>query len=557
MKILFSVRRFSLRIKTVVFLTFPVFLTAQTVNFVSSNLPIVIIDTYGQTIRNDVKITADMGIIDNGPGMRNQLTDPWNDYDGKIGIELRGSSSQMFPKKQYALETRDSLGNDLKVSILGMPAESDWVLYAVYNDKTLLRDVLAFKLSNDLGMYGSRSRFCEVVLNNDYIGVYVFLEKIKRDKNRVDIAKLDLDDVSGDSLTGGYIIKIDKWDGEENAGWQSKYPSVTGSTISYQYHYPRPAEIKTEQKNYIKNYIDTVESVMAGAQWNDPVNGYRKYLNVESFVDYFLQIELAKNVDGFRLSAFMYKDRNDKDGRLTMGPIWDFTIAFGNANYYDAQYVSGWWIDDFEKTGGWDGSQIPFWWKKTRGDPYFANKVDCRWQELRQTYFNPDRINDYIDSVVTVLDEAQQRNFQRWPILGTYVWPNPVYPATYAGEITYLKTWIQDRITWLDQNMIGDCSAVNVPVETSAPDRFQLYQNYPNPFNPSTTIKFQIPSSRYITLVVYNLIGQKVATLVSGRQLPGRYTVEWNAGGYASGIYFYRLETGNGFMQIRKMVIIK
>jgi hypothetical protein len=540
----------------VILISIPVLVTAQTVTLESSNLPIVVIDTHGQPIVNPYKITADMGVIDNGPGVRNHPSDPWNDYNGKIGIELRGSSSQQFPKKQYAVETRDSLGNDLKVTLLGMPSESDWILYAVYNDKTLLRDALAFKLSNDLGMYGSRSRFCEVVLNGDYMGVYVFLEKIKRDKKRVDIAKLDLDDVSGDSLTGGYIVKIDKWDGEENAYWLSKYLSVTGSTIYYQYHYPRPANIKNEQKIYIQAYIDTVEAVLAGPQWNDPLNGYRKYLNIESFVDFFLQIELAKNVDGFRLSAFMYKDRHDKDGRLTMGPLWDFTIAYGNANYYNAQYTNGWWIDDFERTGRSDGCQIPFWWKKLRGDPYFASRVNSRWQELRQNFFDSGYIDRYLDSMAVVLEEAQQRNFKRWPILGVYVWPNPVWPSTYAEEMAYLKNWIRDRIDWLDQNMIGGGSSAVDPGRISVPGRFQLYQNFPNPFNSATLIGFNMSQGGYVRLGIYDVTGREVKILLDDKIPAGEHRLRFTTEGLSSGIYFYQLKT-DGICQMKKMVLIR
>jgi hypothetical protein len=550
-------RHYFLWTRVLILLTTHVFiLSAQTVVFDSSSIPIVVIDTHGNTIINDSKITADMGIIYNGAGEWNHLSDTWNDYNGKIGIEIRGSSSTQFPKKQYAVETRDALGNDLNASLLGLPRESDWILYAVYNDKTLLRDVLAFKLSNDLGMYGSRSRYCELVLNGEYRGVYILLEKIKRDKNRVDIATLDLDDVSGDSLTGGYIIKIDKWDGEVNAGWQSSYHSVTGSPIYYQYHYPRPTDIQTAQKNYIQHYIDTVETALAGAQWNDPQNGYRKYLNVESFVDYFLQVELAKNVDGFRLSAFMYKDRNDNDPLLAMGPIWDYTIAYGNANYYGCQDSDGWWIDDFEQIGSGDYSQIPFYWKKLRGDPYFASRIKCRWLELRQTYFSLDHINNFIDSVATALEEPQQRNFQRWPILGVYIWPNPVYPPTYAQEIEYLKTWIQDRIAWLDQNMVGDCSLEVEPAETNRPGQFQLYQNYPNPFNATTTINFNLATESYVQLGIYDLTGRKIINLPAGKMAAGGHTVRFNADGLSSGVYLYQMKIA-GFSQVKKMILIK
>ena len=185
------------------------------IQFTSSNLPIVIINTNGQDITSDEKITADMGIIFNGGGVRNYLTNPYNNYNGKIGIEIRGSSSQSFPKKQYAVETRDSLGEDLDVSLLGFPEESDWILFAPYNDKSLMRDVLIYKLASDMGRYASRSKYCEVVLNNEYVGVYVLLEKVKRDNDRVNIKKLEPTDITGDAITGGYIIKIDKTDGEE------------------------------------------------------------------------------------------------------------------------------------------------------------------------------------------------------------------------------------------------------------------------------------------------------------------------------------------------------
>jgi hypothetical protein len=178
--------------------------------FTSSNLPIVIIETNGQTIPDEPKINVDMGIIYNGPGQMNYITDPYNEYDGIVGIERRGNSSQYyFPKKQYAFETRDSLSMNLNVSLLGMPEENDWILHAPYSDKTLMRNVLAYKMASDLGDYASRTAYCEVVINGDYKGVYVLMEKIKRDVNRVNITELDENDIAGDSLTGGYMVKIE------------------------------------------------------------------------------------------------------------------------------------------------------------------------------------------------------------------------------------------------------------------------------------------------------------------------------------------------------------
>ena len=192
--------------------------------FTASHLPIVLIDTEGREIVNDPKIEARMRIVDNGPGATNRVTDPPNAYDGFIGIEIRGSSTQMFPKKQYGVETRDAEGDNLSVTLLGLPKENDWILYAPYTDKSLVRNVLAYTLARRLGRYATRLKWCELVLNGQYAGVYLLFEKIKQDKNRVAITGLDPEDTSGDAVTGGYIVKIDKWEGSGNERWASPHP---------------------------------------------------------------------------------------------------------------------------------------------------------------------------------------------------------------------------------------------------------------------------------------------------------------------------------------------
>jgi len=254
--------------------------------FTTSHLPIVIVNTNGQDIPNENKITAHMGIIDNGPGETNHLSDPYNHYDGFIGIELRGSSTLWFPKKQFAVETRDNLGENNNVSLFGMPEENDWIFNAPYTDKSLMRNVLIYKMARDAGRYASRSHYFELVLNGDYRGVYVMLEKVKRDDNRVDIATLNPNDVSGDDLTGGYIIKIDKWDGENVGGWYSEPQLENYSGFYYQYHYPKPDEIVSEQQEYIINYIDNFEQVMISENFSDSTSGYPSIINWYSFVDF-------------------------------------------------------------------------------------------------------------------------------------------------------------------------------------------------------------------------------------------------------------------------------
>ena len=206
-----------------------------------------------------------MKIIDNGPGQENHPADPANDYDGLIGIEYRGDSSQQFPKKQFGVETRDAAGEDMNVSLLGMPEESDWVLYAPYSDKSLMRNVLAYQIARSMGRYATRTRFCEVILNDEYWGVYVLEEKIKRDKNRVNIKKLEEDEISGINVTGGYILKVDKFAGSELDGWWSAFPVYypdSDGQVFYQYHYPKPSNIQVEQKNYIQQYMFDFQTMM-------------------------------------------------------------------------------------------------------------------------------------------------------------------------------------------------------------------------------------------------------------------------------------------------------
>jgi len=530
------------------------------VSFTSSNLPIVVINTHGQQIPDDYKIIADMGIIYNGEGVRNNLTDPFNNYNGKIGIEIRGSSSQMFPKKQYAVETKDANGNDLDVSLLGFPPEEDWILFAPYNDKSLVRDVLVYKLANDMGRYASRSKFCEVVLNNEYIGIYVLLEKIKRDANRVNIKKLEPSDISGDALTGGYIIKIDKTDGENNAGWFSTYlpfPQMSNK-ILYQYHVPKPDEIVQQQMNYIQNVIFNYETVMKySSNIADSSTGYPKYIDIDSFVDFVLINELAKNVDAYRLSTYLYKDRESRNPKLFAGPVWDFNLAFGNADYHAGWLTNGWELEYLTEYQNMSGEYFltPFWWRKLFDDTKFRNKVYARWQNVKNNSLKVQNIYHYIDSLVQLLDESKTRNFEKWPVLGTWVWPNYFVGQTYEQEISFLKSWTANRINWLDQNMIGEPTDMN-DSENLFPSNFSLEQNYPNPFNPVTNINYSVPIEALVTVRIYDLLGNEIVTLVNETKAPGEYSIELIANGMTSGVYYCRMISGD-FISTRKLILLK
>jgi hypothetical protein len=427
---------------------------SQTDSILTSDLPIVLIDTFGQEIPDDPKITAFMGIIDRGPGMRNAITDTANIYRGYIGIEVRGFSSQRFPKLQYGIELRDSTGADVSVGLLGMSSDADWVLSAGYNDKTMMRNALAYALARRSGRYASQGRFCEVVLNGQYWGVYTLFEKLKRDKNRINVTKMATTDISGDKVTGGYIVQIDRVTMDSTEYWRSPYLPWTTEveSVAYQYVFPKAVDLAPQQRAYIQSFIGNFERTMAESTWADPVNGYQKYLDVSTAVDFFLVNELARNIDAYRLSSFLYKDRDSKGGKLKVGPVWDFDFGFGNVRSSDGAEIEGW--DLLVMPGilatSVGENHIPQWWLRLGEDSTFWQAAGNRWGELRKSVFATNAVLGWIDSSAQALNEAQERNFVRWPILDSVIWENPYVGGTYANEIGYMKQWTAARLAWMD-----------------------------------------------------------------------------------------------------------
>lgn len=517
-----------------------VVLAQNAVPFTSSNLPIVLIDTQGQTIVDEPKIPAHMGIINNGPGNRNNVNDPVNDYNGNIGIEIRGSSSQSFPKKQYGVELRDGLGVSWDKSLLGLPKKDDWILFAAYDDKTLMRDVLAYHIGRQLGRYASRFKFVELVLNGTYQGVYVLLEKVKRDKNRVNIAKLDETMTTGDQLTGGYIIKIDKTTGGTGDGWASSHKPLQGAgwqSIYFQYEYPKAENITPEQKLYIAQYVSAFEDALNGDQYQDPVNGYRKYADMASFVDYFIVNELSKNPDGYRLSTFLHKQRDSDGGKIFMGPVWDYNEGFGNVDYCTGGVPSG-WVLDFNSTCPNDNWQIPFWWKKLLLDSAFTKQLNNRWHTLRNGVLATNQVHAFIDSVNTVLNaEAQQRNFTAWPILGVYTWPNYYVGPDYASEINYLKGWVTSRLNWMDAYLPQVVTGIEKKNEL--PVRL-----YPNPLKAELYLDYDALPGVSVELRLFDVMGRQMIS-AEFRGAEGFQTAVVSTAELSPGVYIVEVRQGN------------
>ena len=424
----------------------------------TSNLPLILINTQGQQINNEPGIICTFKIINNAGGS-NSPTDTPNEYDGKAKVEYRGCSSQSYPKKPLGIELRSTtdVTASIDASLFGFPEESDWVLNPSYIDKSFVRDVLAFYVASASGHYASRYKYVEVIINGDYQGIFVFEEKVKRDQGRINVNKMDPTDLGSNSITGGYVVKIDKSCGnnDPNHQWQSLQSSPGGSRNHYwATDYPNDANIAPQQFTYIQTYINSFETMMASSSC---CVGYSSYINDDTFIDYFLAQELASNADAYRFSTFLSKERNSKGGKLSAGPVWDFNLAFGfltspfNGN---SQSYQGWRYT----APGDSNSPVPFWWGKLLTCPEFGAKLVARYKQLRQTVWNIPGLTTFIDNQYVTLNQgAFARNFQKWPIIGVLTWGDqPAYNgATLEDEFTYLKTWLMNRLAWMDTNICG------------------------------------------------------------------------------------------------------
>ncbi len=461
----------------------PSILCAQ-VDFTVSNLPIIIIDTDGEEIVDDPKITANMKVIW-GEGL-NHIDDTSFNYNGQIGIETRGSSSQSFPKKQYGLETQNPDSSNNNVSLLGMPEENDWILSAPYTDKSLIRNILAYTISNQLGFYAPKTQLCEVLINGEYLGVYVLTEKIKRDDNRVNISSLNEYDASGDDVTGGYIIKIDKLTGTNCDN--SFYTEI--EDVEIQYEYPKCDEITESQMEYINSYVSDFEDALYSEEFSDPLIGFRKFIDVQTYINMFICVEISKNVDGYSFSTFLNKDRESLGGKLNFGPIWDYNLGFGNAYYNGGKETSGLIANQWWKP----------WCERLLLDSTFSNEIQSTYLNARQDILSNENIIEIIDSLVNILQDPQARNFQKWDVIDQNVWPNYFVGDSYYNEIEFLKWWCVNRLAWLDNNLQGE-------LDTFSPSEDYNVRCFPNPANKFLSVNFSLEEESVVSLKLLDMQG--------------------------------------------------
>jgi hypothetical protein len=479
------------------------------------DLPIVFVDTKQKCLDKNgtEKIPATMRVLD---GKTNNVADSAKGTLYDIGIKVRGQSSAMFPKPGYSVEVRDEKGEGKDVSMFNLPPADDWVFHGPYVDKSLLRNALAYWLFRQAGRYAPRTKHFDLYINGVYRGVYVMVEKIKRGKYRVNVSKLKETDIAGDSLTGGYIWAFDKvgtntgGGGSNNQGGIQAEGFNTSDGLNVIMHYPKKANLQKQQEEYLKKYLNDLEGLFKNGGSG---KGYDKYVDVGSAVDYVLHQEVTNNADSYWCSFFLHKPKDKggkngkefKEGKVTLGPPWDFNLAMSNGSQpengggqgggggmwggggwgggfgggFGSSGTTGWQIENSSKAGGgmMGGSALkaPNWLLKMWKDNDYQKELKERWAELRSGVWHTKTLDLYLDSMKTYLKNAADRNFKRWPNLGKASGQNDADPepmkycnnssggfgmamggynaTTWDGEVEHLRKKMKERMQWMDEQL--------------------------------------------------------------------------------------------------------
>ena len=340
-----------------------------------------------------------------------------------IKIEIRGNTSQSFKKKSYSFLFLDENNQTKKVGLLNLPMHEHWVLYGPYADKSLMRNVLAYRLFQNMGHYAPRTKFCELSINGFNQGVYVLCEKI-----RVDSVRLELGD--------GYLLKIDRPKGEF---FKSTITNAKVTKTVFEIKYPNDIEISVSEKNAVENFVHLFEETLFLSNVNNL--SIFEIIDMNSFVDFLIINEFCKNIDAYRLSTYF---QISEEKRMIMGPIWDFNFSFGLSDYLDGYSASG-FVYEYK-------DEVPFWWEKLNKNIFFKSALKKRWNQLRQSILSEKVVLEMVNKYAKELEIAQENNFSSWHLLGQKeVWPNYYIGNSHREEVEYLKMWISKRAKWLDE----------------------------------------------------------------------------------------------------------
>lgn len=391
------------------------------------NIPVVRIKTDGNAQILDKKNYVKGSITISDP---EGLYGDAGEFTARMGIRGRGNSTWSWPKKPWKVKLEE------KSEILGMPADKEWALLANYSDRTLIRNITAMKISEICGFsWTPRMRSVEVYLNGAYQGVYTFCEHKKVSSGRVDI---DVADENDAPQAGGYYLEIEENQDETTCWW-------TGMGVPMMFSDP---EVPTQaQLDYVKGYFEDFETSLYSSYMADPDRGYAGYIDVDSFINYYIIQELTKNIDGnLRKSSFITLEPG---GKMEMYHVWDFDLTLGNCGYFDWTVGNGpenFWIKDFT-SGCWRGDN---WFNRMMRDPNFVSQLQARWRELLPEL---RKISQFIDDQALILDKAQERNFKKWDINVSVDWVNFPSLGSYEKEVEYLRDFYTERLEWLDKEI--------------------------------------------------------------------------------------------------------
>ncbi len=524
-----------------------------------SRLPIFDMHTEnGRGISVETASSAQMGTIGQNDDKLKKISDP---YEQTLSIHvLRKKNPFEYPKKSFTFET---VGDDGAVSerdILGIEGDR-WVLHAPYSDKSLTRNALAGCLARFMDRDYYQGRFCHLFVNGEYEGIYLFREKL----SAADVALTPpaREDISGDALTGGYMLQLDRF--YRDTGFTSEFSPRPDryDEIFYRFYIPDFSVMAAEQKDYAKRFIDDFETALSSVDFPASNGNTAPLFNLSSFVDYFILNEMAKNVYAYRANSAVFKKRDSIDPQIHIETLWDFHHAFGNNDRFGGQTVTGWslisMLDDDRVA--LDSLQIPFWWEKLYYDPVFLKAVYERYRQIRSDFLDEIDVNILFDSLYFELKGPQVLNYERWPVIGRKIDPNDHVGGSFDEDFDHLLVWFLDRLEWMDIAMEPFKTGVSGKIPDRVPEQMTVYQNYPNPFNAQTVITMRLDRPADIKISIYNVTGQIVKQAVRPGVPGGLTRFVWdgrdqNQQVVSDGVYYCRLASGDEHRTI-KMVVLK
>ena len=411
--------------------TFRVFSEAFPPGTVETGLPIVYVDTEGGK-----------GIYSKEEYVKASLKIRGTEqYDGldeiTCSIRGRGNTTWEWPKKPYLLKL------DEKQSLFGMPKHKRWILLANFMDRTLMRNLVSMKVASMMShlAWTPSCMPVELVLNGKHVGSYLLIEQVRVDKKRVAVTEMTPEDNVGDAVTGGYLLELDfHYDNEVQWVEPLGRNNYWGDGIPFGIKYPDPEDLTPQQLTYIKGYISETSNTLYGENFKDPDEGYAKYIDVDSFIDYWITFEVMGNHElGNPGSVYMHKDRN---GKLVAGPCWDFD--WGVLSYNTSPHA---------RTGLVNGNAI--WYARLRQDPAFEAKLKARFDELLPKL---ETIPAYIDECEKLLTESARLNFAMWNPAddasqnGGYI-INGDENMSFHNAVARLKSIYQERLRVIPKNL--------------------------------------------------------------------------------------------------------